>query len=210
MPEFSDSGYTVLRGVLPHCMCKFFEAYVNFLRNNNLLPHQDAQVSRAYGAYGLIPTEVLLESLAQTFSIAANCELLPTYSYLRLYLAGAELQKHRDRPSCEVSATVCVATKQDKPWPIFLELPNGNCFRADLQPGDCLLYEGMRLPHWREPLAYESQIQIFLHYVREGGLFENLQYDRRARLGLPPVPVDSLTLKNWKDWTDRFVTRDRH
>ena len=32
-------------------------------------------------------------------------EVLPTYSYARLYTEGEILSKHKDRPSCEISVT---------------------------------------------------------------------------------------------------------
>ena len=35
-----------------------------------------------------------------------NLKLKPIYSYTRIYLGGAELKKHVDRPSCEISASI--------------------------------------------------------------------------------------------------------
>ena len=40
---------------------------------------------------------------------AASCALLPTYSYARLYLQGDSLPRHRDRPACEIAATIHLA-----------------------------------------------------------------------------------------------------
>ena len=34
--------------------------------------------------------------------------LKPTYSYWRLYKTGDVLKRHKDRPSCEVSTTLCL------------------------------------------------------------------------------------------------------
>ena len=33
-------------------------------------------------------------------------KLVPTYSYTRLYRKGNILQRHKDRPSCEISTTL--------------------------------------------------------------------------------------------------------
>ena len=35
-------------------------------------------------------------------------KLAPSYTYYRMYLNGAILKRHKDRPSCEISATVCL------------------------------------------------------------------------------------------------------
>ena len=35
-------------------------------------------------------------------------KLVPTYSYHRLYTNGTELKRHKDRPSCEISTTLCL------------------------------------------------------------------------------------------------------
>ena len=37
-----------------------------------------------------------------------SLELVPTYSYHRLYTTGTELKRHKDRPSCEISTTLCL------------------------------------------------------------------------------------------------------
>ena len=36
----------------------------------------------------------------------SKLELLPTYSYFRVYTYKSDLSKHTDRPSCEISITV--------------------------------------------------------------------------------------------------------
>ena len=48
-------------------------------------------------------------------------DLVPTYSYTRLYEKGNILKRHKDRPSCEVSTTLHLG---GDPWPIFLD-PSG-------------------------------------------------------------------------------------
>lgn len=37
---------------------------------------------------------------------------------MRIYLKGEELTRHKDRPSCEISGTLCI---DDNDWPIYLE-----------------------------------------------------------------------------------------
>ena len=50
-------------------------------------------------------------------------DLVETYSYTRKYERGAYLTSHTDRPSCEISATLCLdyQTDDNKPWKIWLQ-----------------------------------------------------------------------------------------
>ena len=47
-----------------------------------------------------------------------DMELGMTYSYTRRYDRGAYLGSHVDRPSCEISATLCLSyqTDDNTPW----------------------------------------------------------------------------------------------
>jgi alkylated DNA repair dioxygenase AlkB len=126
-------------------------------------------------------TETLLDVLTPTLSSAINCELYPTYSYLRVYLKGAALAKHVDRPSCEVSATLCISCDSPRIWPLYLET-SGGITEVELEPGDAAIYKGMEVPHWREEFEGARQVQVFLHYVRKNGAYEELRFDGRPHL----------------------------
>ena len=106
-------------------------------------------------------------------------ELIPTYSYFRIYTKGNELKKHKDRDSCEISMTVCISYEGDQ-WPIFVE---GTPIY--LKPGDLIIYRGCEVEHWREELKGKRHIQMFLHYNdRNGPYGEDNIYDGRPFLGL--------------------------
>jgi len=99
-------------------------------------------------------------------------DLLPTYAFWRMYTKYADLKKHTDRESCEISATVNVGS--DKPWPIYM----GN-ETVILQPGDAVLYLGCEIEHWREEFEGDWCAQFFLHYVDKDG--KNYEYFRDKR-----------------------------
>ena len=125
-----------------------------------------------------------------------GCRLLPTYTYARIYLQGAELKSHRDRPACEFSATLCLQQEPDEPWPIWLEV-EGKSIEVRLQRGDMLLYRGCEQRHWRAPFAGRACVQAFLHYVDANGPHAEEAYDRGA------VP----TGKPWQqppDWDEVY------
>lgn len=139
-------------------------------------------VSRSYVKYAHPLTENLLLDLLPRMEAETGIKLDPTYSYLRLYTSGAVLERHRDRPACEFSATVNLAVATD-PWPIWID--NGaDLASVSLSPGDALLYMGCECPHWRDPLECPWILQAFFHYVDANGPFADLRFDRRTGLNL--------------------------
>lgn len=93
-----------------------------------------------------------------------------TYSYWRLYEKGDVLEYHRDRKSCDVSATVCLGwddtNLKDKSyhWSFYVESENKEEIRIDLNPGDAVFYRGCELFHWRNRCEVLNHSQVFLHY----------------------------------------------
>ena len=119
-----------------------------------------------------------------------DMDLRETYSYTRKYERGAYLGTHTDRPSCEVSATLCLdyQTDDNTPWKIWVrndknyagvdaeiiknesqDLPQRlrekySCHSVSLEPGDILLYQGPNIPHWRDYLLGEYSYHLFVHF----------------------------------------------
>ena len=117
----------------------------------------------------------------------SGLSLLPTYSYLRVYRPGAILEKHKDRPACEISATLLLGTNQDEVWPLFIE---GETIIQEV--GEMVVYRGMEVAHWREPMVGPSdayQAQLFLHYVDANGPYEMCEGDSKS-LPLKPQPYE--------------------
>ena len=56
---------------------------------------------------------------------------------------------------------------QEVPWPIFLEI-DGETKELLLQMGDTVLYQGTKIPHWRDelPTGYETTA-VFFHFVNK-------------------------------------------
>tara|TARA_R110000737_G_scaffold12301_2_gene28217 strand:- start:1231 stop:1842 length:612 start_codon:yes stop_codon:yes gene_type:complete len=142
----------------------------------------DPQAPNTYSHYADTAMETLLLFCQSIIEEKTNLKLLPTYSYARLYKKGDELLKHKDRYSCEISATMNLG---GNPWPIFLDC-YGKEIKITLKPGDMLLYKGGELEHWREPFEGNDCAQVFLHYnnSKTKGSKENI-FDGRKHLGLP-------------------------
>jgi len=146
----------------------------------------DKQIPGAYSKYADWAMETLLIYMIPIMKAKTGLDLIPTYSYTRLYEKGNTLHRHKDRPSCEISTTLHLG---GDPWPIFLdpsgadnilsgretttivkpEAPKG--VRVDLKVGDMLIYSGCELEHWREPFEGNICSQVFLQYNHANGPF---------------------------------------
>ena len=119
-------------------------------------------------------------SLMKQIEGILSMDLLPTYYFDRFYYEGQKLDRHSDRPSCEISATVQISTNRDQAWPIWFELPDQTENSVSMKNGDMVLYRGCEREHWREPLTGENSYhhQIFFHYVNAQGPYVHYAYDR--------------------------------
>ena len=154
--------------------------------NNDWGVWNDPQVPETYSHYSDIAMETLLEKLTEPMSKETGLNLIPTYSYARIYKKGDVLKRHKDRYSCEVSMTMNLGGDS---WPIYLE-PSGETdkegVKIDLEPGDALIYRGCEVEHWRKAFEGENCGQVFLHYNDASGEnAEKNRYDTRPFLGLP-------------------------
>ena len=138
----------------------------------------DTQILNTYSIYGDPTFDTLLMKVLPIMKKETGLEVVPTYSYARLYKKGDELKRHKDRPSCEISTTLHLG---GEPWPIFVE---GTEVLLDI--GDMLIYEGCKLEHWRKPFEGENCGQVFLHYNNVNGPNNDINiFDGRDKLGLP-------------------------
>ena len=174
----------------------------NIVYNNGMFgTWSDQQVPNTYSHYADQVMETLLVKMLPVMKEQTGLDLVPTYSYARLYKNGDILRRHKDRPSCEISTTLNLG---GDPWPIFIDgtgaktvideykqihkpnAPKGT--KVLLEVGDMLVYSGCELEHWREP--FEGQVcgQVFLHYNHRNGPFaEKNLFDKRPLLGIPPI-----------------------
>ena len=160
----------------------------------------DEQVPNTFSVYGDPAFDTLLMKVLPVMREQTGLNLIPTYSYARIYKKGDELKRHKDRPSCEISTTLNLG---GDPWPIFIDgtgadnvideyksiikpnAPEGTKVLLDV--GDMLVYSGCELEHWSEPLEGDVWAQVFLHYNHVNGPFaEKNRFDKRPMLGLPP------------------------
>ena len=165
---------------------------------NNLFGKQeDEQVPGSYCTYGDVAMDNLLIKLKKQVEKCVGKKLIETYSYSRVYVTGAELKRHKDRFSCELSTTLNLG---GDPWPIYVDesannlnkhpqgvnyvTPNNKGTKIDLAQGDMMVYAGCNVEHWREKFKGKLCVQTFLHYNPYNK--ENLirKWDGREQLGI--------------------------
>jgi hypothetical protein len=140
---------------------------------------KDMQCPLSLSIYGDEVFETELARLARLLSSTLGKEVLPTYCYARLYQKGEVLEKHSDRPSCEISITVTLDhDKSSIIWPINMGQPK-NIF---IEQGDGVVYKGCEIPHWRDEYKGEWQTQAFFHFVDAEGEHKDHAFDKRPGL----------------------------
>jgi hypothetical protein len=186
MTEFNQNDCVVVRGFLDKQAAATISQYMEFAVKQRGMVRNTDEVTTSYSRYAdpLIET-VLLNSLEHIEEITER-KLYPTYSYARVYLKGDALLPHVDRPSCEVSVTVNVATV-GKPWKIWMKPPGKEPVACELEPGDAVVYKGCEVVHWREE-AVDTDVtaQFMLHYVDQNGPHTAYKWDKRPGLGFNP------------------------
>ena len=171
---FKDNGYLIIPKILSGELLDFIGIYAyNRARIEGINPDDD-QIPNTPSFYGDYVMENLSDFLLPKIESAAGMKLLPTYTFFRVYKAGDILEKHRDRPSCEISISLCLR-KKGKIWPIFITNT-----AVMLEEGDAVLYKGCEVEHWREPYTEGTkQAQVFLHYVDANGPYTEWKNDKK-------------------------------
>jgi len=211
---FKDKKYIVIRNAISYELANFAFNYLLLKRDavswcfkNNYLSKftpgygrwDDVQVPNTYACYGDMFMETLMMKVLPIMQERTDMDLVPCYTFTRIYKKGDILKRHKDRPSCEISTTLHLG---GDPWTIFLDPTGANTvineykqiikpnapkgIPIDLEVGDMLVYSGCELEHWREPFEGDNCAQVFLHYNNIDGPFGTKnKFDKRAMLGIP-------------------------
>lgn len=197
---FKTNGYVHLKDFLPKFTCEELTTELKRLVAENKTVN-DSQCPLSEAVHGAEAFDRLLEYLTPYFEKASGLRLFPTYSYARLYdTQGEELKNHRDRPACEISASITLGFEGDV-WPIYMgdSEDKSNANEIKMSIGDAVMYRGMDKYHWREKYTEGKwQAQVFVHYVDQDGPHAEWKYDKRESLGIskticePTIQVQQL------------------
>jgi len=186
--NFKKKGYAVVKNAVSKELVDFATQYALFDEAQNFTPDRQ-QVLGAHAKYADPAMEAMLLNLHSSMEKYTGLTLYPTYSFYRVYRNGDTLEKHIDRPSCEISATMCLGYSYDDrkfQWPIYMDGTS-----VSLKPGDLVIYRGVDLEHWREELKYEEDVwhvQGFFHYVDANGPYPEYKFDERESIGVLKTP----------------------
>ena len=209
MKEFNKKNYVIIKSAISEETADVAKDYFalkaqildTFKKNKYISPFNkdhglfgDHQVNKGFCSYGDPLSDSLTTKLKPIFEKATGLKLNENYSYMRIYLKGEELTRHKDRDSCEISGTLCI---DDNDWPIYLEpdkkkgkitntgyIPGFTDGKAvHLKKGDLMIYRGCDLEHWRDPNPFDKHFQIFVHY--NNTKTTDQKYDGRPHMGLP-------------------------
>jgi len=194
---FEKYRYFHVKKMLPIDVCNIATQYALYHRMQNPQMRVDPQIPNTHSVYGDPLMETLLQFSKPHMEKVTGLDLIPTYSYFRIYKPGDILARHKDRPSCEISTTITLGyhytggTAPGWVWPMSVGDSNGEIGTKGnslhCEQGDCIIYRGCELEHWREPLVANNgsyHVQVFLHYINANGPFANEHaYDGRKGLG---------------------------
>lgn len=184
--HFSEYGWAYVPNLIRKSECKMLSDYLFLLKNENRTKNGDYQCPLSDAVYGEKYLDVFLESLCPKISKMVGIPLLPTYSYSRIYRTGEELLIHKDRESCEISATITLGHDANSGiWPIYFSATDelADIHRQIIEIGGAVIYRGMDMWHWRQKYTGKWQTQIFIHYVDANGSNSDFAYDKRVKLG---------------------------
>lgn len=149
----------------------------------------DPQAPNSHAMYNFLPFVKLLVKKISHVNELLGEEVLPTYTYARVYKNGSVLERHRDRPACEISFTINL--KKDTDWPLYFQRPDNSETSVELNPGDAVLYLGCQADHWRNKFEGKEHTQLFMHYVRSNGTKSWAYFDKQQQQS-PTAPVTNL------------------
>lgn len=182
-----NEDYKIIKNAVSVEMCKFLALEYRMMETvcNHLYPGADLAdlCANTFARYSPLMMEALSVWLQPQIEEAVGMKLFPTYSYARIYYKGSELKRHFDRPSSEVTISVCL--EQSEVWPLYVKNSEGTVHTINMEVGDIAIYSGRKHEHWRDPLPADNHVQAFLQYVNAEGDDAWLKYDTRPSLGLP-------------------------
>lgn len=178
---FEQNGYVVLKDALTAKDCDQLTQYMfKLLQEGKLVKDEQCPLSDA--VYGDPVFDNILQKFAKPIGQAVGKELLPTYTYARIYRPGEILKKHKDRPACEISATMTLGYDAKTVWPIFFDEEKE--IAVGLETGELAVYKGCDIVHWRTAFKGNWHVQVFFHYVDANGPYRNHVKDGRQDYGV--------------------------
>lgn len=176
-PSFQSHGYAIAPDLISPTQCAFVRrAMIAAEAAGRMRPATDRSVKGWHNQYAPFEGQALLARLAPRIAQRVERPLLPAYSFWRIYDHGATLARHVDRRASEIAVTIALGAEpvDASPWPIWVQGLDGAERAIALAPGAAVIYQGGRVPHWREAFPGARHFQLFLFYVAADGASADL------------------------------------
>jgi len=184
MKQFQAKGFEKVERYIPPTFSSYLKNYFTLRVQNDSTLNGDCQVPDSYSVYGDPAFDMVMAMSAEDIGRIVGKKLIPQYTYARIYKNQAVLERHKDRPECQYSVTLCLGGDYQEKWPIWIQDYEGKSYEVPLDEGDMLVYSGCELEHWRDKFEGNSQYQLFMHYVDAEGKFKDRLFDGRPNIGL--------------------------
>jgi hypothetical protein len=190
----------VANALLARMTADFRDAGVEWSQLEKGPPQLARPAPEVYG-FRYAPLIAFLWGMTPAVSALLGCELMPTYSYFRLYRRGDICRVHSDRFACEHSMSLTLAYADGLPWALEIggdaildPKPSlAEDFGAEphsavaMAAGDAVLYQGVHRRHGRTaPNPNLWSAHLFLHWVDAAGPYAGKAFDGRT----PPAPSE--------------------
>lgn len=203
--RFRTRGYAMLPGFLEPALCKALVAELlgNIDRGATALHRKESVLVGGPTTELYASEHASLRSfhwgMTPAVAALADCALVPSYAYLRIYARGDVCRIHGDRKACEYSISTVLGLADDIPWPLDIGIDTVARDARGLAPdfgdaeyeslpmgvGDAVVYRGMDHRHGRlMPNPNRSSIHLFLHWVDPEGPSAAHAFDARMQARL--------------------------
>jgi hypothetical protein len=154
-----------------------------------------------YSFYADTLMETLLDMSTPVVENLVKRKLYPSYSFLRMYDKGSDLEVHIDRDGAEYTVALALGEFPiGKPYTLYVGEEDSTSdykyFRGkgDLQPlkitskfnmvrNNAGIFQGRNVLHWREICTHDHFFTVFFHYVAQDGPLAKHKFDSRNMLG---------------------------
>jgi hypothetical protein len=164
-------GYALIPNLLTPLQVAQMRRYIRAREREGYLEH-DANHARRLRSYNDVLATHLHRQTAHVIRQVTGASVVPSFSYVSRYLAGTKLDRHVDRDQCHFTLSCLIDSKHGldlgRSSPLHLE-SRGKTREVRLELGEAIVYEGRKVPHWREVMRPgEEQTTLLLFYVPVG------------------------------------------
>ena len=199
--DFQNDGYAHIRELVPPEVARAFVFRLKEATGGRPIPLSQPQPFPAvlkHPAFDVPsdvfkPMEFFLWGLTPMMSQLVGRDLLPSYTYFRIYLKGDICRVHSDRPSSEFGLSMTLEYSDDQPWdlqvgkeridslyPLSDNFGTMDYASVRMEVGDAVLYQGSHYAHGRmQPNPNAWSAHLFLFFVDRDGPYAKHAFDEK-------------------------------